>query len=63
MVEYLAQGSPLESLFIDGGFGTLDSLQKGRPVSGPFDFSSVDGQRFRGRFLATWGNQKGPYQR
>jgi exonuclease SbcC len=24
MVEYLAQGSPLESLFIDEGFGTLD---------------------------------------
>ena len=24
MVEYLSQGSPLESLFIDEGFGTLD---------------------------------------
>jgi hypothetical protein len=37
---------------------SFSTLQNGHPVSGSYEFASLDGKRkFKGSFLATWGNK------
>ena len=42
------------------GTVSFDGLKKGTPVTGSYDLSTAKGRKFRGRFLAKWGNTSDP---